>query len=365
MTNRRQLSRRLFLGGGIGLAGLVSNVLALSAGSQDIHASPSKSNMPNMPGMASKASDTVPTMAGMMYMHGDVDSHANGFDPTAMLTDFDYGKVSKLPNGQTLREYTITAINKTITLAPGVTYKAWTYNGRVPGPTLRCHAGDHIRITFINNGDFAHSIHFHGIHPSSDDGGFEAIKPGSKTVYEFNAQPFGLHLYHCHMSPLPMHLFMWLYGMFIIDPIPARPKADIELAMMMNAFPFNPQATGPDKTPPPGLDLTDNQLYAVNTIAFHYYKHPIPLKVGQFVRIYCVNITDFDLINSFHVHGNLFNFYQTGTSLQPDGLTDVITMSQGERYIFEFRFKFPGQYMFHAHQADFSNKGWMGMFNVS
>jgi FtsP/CotA-like multicopper oxidase with cupredoxin domain len=133
-----------------------------------------------------------------------------------------------------------------------------------------------------------------------------------------------------------------------------------------NGFdPINPKATGPDKTLPPGLDLTDNQLYAVNTVAFHYYKHPIPLKVGQFVRVYCVNITDFDLINSFHLHANLFNFYQTGTSLQPDGLTDIITMAQGERYIFEVQFKFPGQYMFHAHRADFSNKGWMGMFNVS
>jgi hypothetical protein len=39
---------------------------------------------------------------------GDVDTTSPGaFDPTKYLTDFDYGKVSTLPNGQTLREWDI------------------------------------------------------------------------------------------------------------------------------------------------------------------------------------------------------------------------------------------------------------------
>ncbi len=362
MTHQQRLSRRMLLGGGIGLAGLVSNALALSAGSRASSVTP---KMLDMPSMTRMPSNTISTMTGMMYMNGDVDPSVNGFDPTAMLTDFDYGTVSKLPSGQTQRTYTITATNKTITLAPGVTYRAWAYNGRVPGPFLRCNEGDHLRILFINQSDFPHSMHFHGIHPSASDGGFQAINPGSQIVYEFDAYPFGLHLYHCHMSPLPMHLFMGLYGMFIIDPVPPRPPVDVELAMMMNAFPFNPKATGADKTPLPGVNLSDNDLYAVNTVAFHFYRHPIQIKVNQTVRCYVVNITDFDLINSWHLHGNLYTYYQTGTRLQSDGFTDMIMMAQGERYIFEFQFKFPGQYMFHAHQADFTNKGWMGMFNVS
>jgi hypothetical protein len=34
---------------------------------------------------------------------GDVDNARNGFDPQAILTDWDTGKVSPLPNGRTLR----------------------------------------------------------------------------------------------------------------------------------------------------------------------------------------------------------------------------------------------------------------------
>jgi fucose 4-O-acetylase-like acetyltransferase len=30
-------------------------------------------------------------------------------------------------------------------------------------------------------------------------------------VYEFDATPFGLHLYHCHSTPLAEHIYDWIY----------------------------------------------------------------------------------------------------------------------------------------------------------
>jgi hypothetical protein len=39
-------------------------------------------------------------------------------------------------------------------------------------------------------------------------------------------------------------------------------------------------------------------------------------------------------------------------------------MGQGERHVLEFNLKFPGQYMFHAHQSEFSELGWLGIFDV-
>ncbi|MFN8427085.1 MAG: twin-arginine translocation signal domain-containing protein [Anaerolineales bacterium] len=65
---------------------------------------------------------------------GEVDHEANGFNPDEILTDFDYGEVSTLPNGQTLREYRIIAHNKDIEVVPGIVYPAWVYNGRIPAP---------------------------------------------------------------------------------------------------------------------------------------------------------------------------------------------------------------------------------------
>jgi signal transduction histidine kinase len=39
-------------------------------------------------------------------------------------------------------------------------------------------------------------------------------------------------------------------------------------------------------------------------------------------------------------------------------------MAQGDRGIIEFQYDYPGKYMFHAHQAEFTDKGWMGLFDV-
>ena len=55
---------------------------------------------------------------------------------------------------------------------------------------------------------------------------------------------------------------------------------------------------------------------------------------------------------------------QVGTRLQPDELTDIVTTNQGERGILEFKYKYPGNFMFHAHKTEFAEKGWMGTFFV-
>jgi manganese oxidase len=337
MAESNSLSRRTFLGG-LGLAGIAGGAVAARAW------------LPGTPAVAHaqehQPGDPMPMTHNMV--EGEVDPAANGFDPSIMLTDFDYGTVSTLPSGQTLRDYQLVATEKLIEIAPGLTFPAWVYNGRVPGPTLRCTQGDRLRITFINGSSHPHSIHFHGIHRPSMDG-LLPVQPGERFVYEFDAEPFGLHLYHCHTVPFRRHIHKGLYGAFIIDPPQARPPAK-ELVMVMNAFDTN-------------FD-SENEIYAVNTVAFHYAKHPIAVELNELVRIYLVNITEFDPINSFHLHAGMFNVFRTGTRLEPHDYTDLITMGQGERHILEFTLKYPGQYMFHAHQSEFSELGWLGIFDV-
>jgi FtsP/CotA-like multicopper oxidase with cupredoxin domain len=181
------------------------------------------------------------------------------------------------------------------------------------------------------------------------DGVFEVIAPGETFTYEFDAEPYGLQLYHCHALPLKRHIHKGLYGTFIIDPKGGRAPAR-ELVMVMNAFDTN-------------FD-NDNEVYAVNTVGFHYQTAPIPLTVAELTRVYLVNMTEFDLINSFHLHGNFFRAYRTGSDLDRFDWTDNIVLAQGERAVLEFTFKHEGRFMFHAHQSEFAELGWMGMFDV-
>jgi FtsP/CotA-like multicopper oxidase with cupredoxin domain len=272
-------------------------------------------------------------------------------------------------NGRTVREYEIFAQDKEIEIAPGLVFPAWTYNGRVPGPTLRATEGDRLRIRFTNGASHPHTIHFHGFHAGRMDGvpgvGRGDIQPGETFVYEFDAGPFGCHLYHCHSSPLKRHLHKGLYGGFIIDPDPKRGDAAVkrsptgardagirEMVMVMNAF---------------DVDFDgENDVYAVNSIAFAYNTVPIRLGTDEIARVYLINITEFDPLNSFHLHGNFFHYYDTGTSLEPTVFTDTIMQCQAQRGILEFNFKGfePGQHMFHAHQSEFVELGWMGFFDV-
>ncbi len=339
----QSLSKREFLKTGVGTAALAT---LATLGVKTAHACNSPTCAKNKYG---GPGDTV--MVPMPSMNSDVDHAANGFNPTDVLTDFDWGKESLLPSGQILREYTVSAVDKTIEVAPGLGFPAFLYNGRLPGPTLRAREGDHIRITFTNGSSHPHTMHFHGIHPGEMDGVFEQVKPGKSFIYEFDAEPFGVHLYHCHTSPLAKHIAKGLYGAFVIDPRQGWAPADKEYVMVLS-----------------GLDIDfddENDFYVANGIPFHYDRYPIPLKVGELVRIFVVNILEFDQINSFHLHANFFHYYPTGTSLTPSEFTDTIVLGQGQRGMMEFRYKFPGLYMFHAHKTEFAELGWTGFFDVT
>ena len=263
-----------------------------------------------------------------------------------------YYRETPRPDGTLLREYDLVAVDREIEIAPGVYFPAWTFNGQVPGPTLRATEGDRVRVNFLNQGTHPHTIHFHGWHPPEMDGSLaeHQVQPGARFVYEFDAEPFGLHLYHCHALPLKRHIHKGLYGAFIVDPRTPRAPAD-EMVMVMNGFDTNFDA--------------DNEVYAVNTVAHHFMHDPIRVEVGKLVRMYVVNVTEFDLINSIHLHGMFFDAYRTGTSLAPTESTDTLMLCQGERAVLETRFRYPGKFMFHAHQSEFAELGWMGMFEAT
>jgi FtsP/CotA-like multicopper oxidase with cupredoxin domain len=268
------------------------------------------------------------------------------FDPYT----FDNGKKSTNENGQTVREYEIVAEDRIMNIG-GVEMPMWTYNGTVPGPTIRATEGDYIKIKFKNEGSMPHTIHLHGIHPSNMDGVKETIPPGGSYVYEFTAELAGLYLYHCHQDHVKEHINQGMYGGFIIDPKePLEPAT--ELVMMMNSYDFD-------------FDGEGNEFYTVNGQPFDYMHNPIEFKVGEKIRIYLINMTEIDPINSFHIHGNMFTYYENGMMNEPARTTDNVVQGQGQRGIIEMTYKYPGEYMFHAHQSEFSDLGWMGFFNVT
>ncbi len=361
--------------------------------------------------------------------------------PVEYLTYFNCGHVSKDDSGRTIRQFTlIVEENQKIPVTyEGHMLDAWTFNGTIPGPTIRVTEGDLVRIRVINSNENSnpHSLHTHSVHYAKNDGvsmgGYPggAISPGRSFTYEFVAQPYGVYPYHCHVDPIADHINRGLYGMMIIDPLEPRPQMT-EMAMLLNGYDLDLDLEGPTKIPPAALfqtledsnmtedmtenetsteanmteDMTENEtsteanttlvsssdlesadteddsgedessgeddggadrvneIYTVNGKAFDYMMNPIVLQSGKPYRIFLVNMLEFDLVNSFHLHGAMFNYYTAGTDETADYNTDIVTLSQGDRGIIEFTYAYPGTYMFHAHQTEFTDLGWMGLFDV-
>jgi manganese oxidase len=346
------VKRRAFLATSLGTAGVIGGLGGTGAVAGRWDTRPTSEAPGGEPAHGAEHGPHEAHGHGGMGTVGDVDHEHNGFHPMELLTDFDAGEVSRDRAGRTVREYEVVTRPKDIEVAPGVRYPAWTYNGRVPGPTIRATEGDRIRVHLLNASDHPHTMHFHGVHPAAMDGvpGAGEVQPGETFVYDFLAEPFGTHLYHCHSFPLREHIARGLYGAFIVDPPGPRPEAH-EMVMVMNGFDTDFDG--------------DNEIYAANTVAFAYADEPIPIRRDDLQRLHVVNMTEFDPLNSIHLHATFFQLYRTGTSLEPDELTDTISMGQAERHMIEFTYREPGRFMFHAHQTEFTELGWMGAFEVA
>lgn len=355
-TSQNRVTRRDFLGLSLGTAAgvLGAGLAGQATQAQENTETPHSEHEENSASGSTTGQETM-SHAGANMLVGTVDHESNGFDPMQMLVDWDYGTVIGTNDaGGSIREYNIAAGDIEIEIAPGIKFPAWAFNARVPGPAIRVMEGDHLKINFGNYGSHPHTMHFHGFHPAEMDGVAGEyrgeIMPGESYVYEFDADPFGCHLYHCHATPLKRHIHKGMYGAFIVDPKEGRPPAR-EFMMIMNAFDTNFDG--------------GNEVYAVNTVGHEFMRRPIPIKVGELVRIYLINVLEFDLINSFHLHAHFFDYYDTGTTLTPTLRTvDTIIQAQGQRGIIEFRPRYPGRYMFHAHVSEFAELGWMGFFNA-
>lgn len=339
--------------------------------------------------------------------------------PVEYLTHFNCGHISKDESGNTVRQFTlIVEENQKIPITyEGHIFEGWTFNGTIPGPTIRVTEGDLVRIRVINSNEntHAHSLYSQPTHyvknnaftMTGQPGG--TISPGRSFTYEFVAGPYGVYPYYCHVEPMADHINRGLYGMMIIDPKEPRPRMT-EMAMLLNGYDLDLDLEGPITLPPvdsidgvesnmplnsssnnntnAGTNMSNmndvsvpsipesgnsksasrekrvNEIYTVNGKAFDYMMNPIVLHTGELYRVYIVNMLEFDSVNSIHVHGAMFDYYSAGTNKTADYLTDIVTLANGDRGIMEFTYDYPGTYMFHAHQTLFTDLGWMGLFDV-
>ena len=245
--------------------------------------------------------------------------------------------------------YTIIAEDTTLEIAPGVRVEAWTFNGTIPGPTLRATEGDRVIIDFINNGKLPHTMHFHGDHNEKNDGVFQEVLPGESYTYDFIAEPAGALMYHCHVMPVSSHIRNGLYGAFIVDPKDGLEPAR-EYVIVKGEY-----------------DLQDQETWTPDYVFFNgysdqYWQNPLPVRTGELVRLYYIDMGAIAAFG-FHIHGTIFDTIQSGLWENDPIKTQTFEVSPGNAAIFETKWKESGRYLFHLHGVP-EEKGTMAYFDV-
>jgi FtsP/CotA-like multicopper oxidase with cupredoxin domain len=149
--------------------------------------------------------------------------------------------VSHPSPGTPTDKFTLTAETKTITLAPGKTENAMTFNGAAPGPLLTVKQGDMVEVTVHNHLKVPITVHWHGIAvPGAEDGvpGLTQapIKPGATYVYRFIAKDPGTYWYHSHDNSVE-EIGEGLYGGIVVLPKnQSTPAPDKDYTLLLHEW---------------------------------------------------------------------------------------------------------------------------------
>ena len=255
-------------------------------------------------------------------------------------------------------------------LADGVDYTFWTFGGDVPGQMIRVREGDLVEFHLKNH---AHSTVPHNIdlHAVTGPGGGAAATltlPGGASVFSFRALNPGLYVYHCAVSPVPMHIANGMYGLILVEPKEGLPKVDRELYVMQSEFYAKPGANGGPHTldMERGADERPNYVVFNGAVGALTGDNALPVKVGESVRLFVGNGGP-NLVSSFHVIGEVFdNVYGEGGTMVSQRNVQTTLVPAGGAAIVEFRAEKPGNLVLVDHSIFRAfNKGALAMLTVT
>ncbi|MEZ5123633.1 MAG: multicopper oxidase domain-containing protein [Solirubrobacterales bacterium] len=261
----------------------------------------------------------------------------------------------------------LTARMATVKVAPGVTMRAWTFDGAVPAPVIRVREGDIVQVT-LRNAESPHGHGGHGMWHSVDfhaarvapNVGFAGVAPGKQRTFSFTADRPGVFMYHCGTAPMLQHVGMGMYGAIIVDPAEGRAPAT-EVTLVQSEL-YGTVRGGRLRSSLNAMRADRPRYVVFNGVAMRYASQPIPVPVGTLVRIYLVDAGP-SLDSDFHVVGTMFD------TVQPDGnaenaLHDVSTqhVPAGGGAVLELTFPEAGVYPFVTHALRDADAGAMGRF---
>ncbi|MFQ5559601.1 MAG: copper-containing nitrite reductase [Nitrospinota bacterium] len=198
------------------------------------------------------------------------------------------------------------------TLADGVEYRYWSFNGTVPGPMIRVMEGDRVEIHVKNleASEYPHNIDIHAVNGPGGGAGIGMVGPGEKKGFIFKTLAPGLYIYHC-ASPvpnIPAHIANGMYGMILVEPKGGMSKVDKEFYVVQGEF-FTKETEKKGEfelSMEKGLAETPDHVVFNGKAGALLGNNVLKAGINETIRIYFGNIGP-NSISSFHIIGEIFD----------------------------------------------------------
>jgi FtsP/CotA-like multicopper oxidase with cupredoxin domain len=255
-----------------------------------------------------------------------------------------YNKLDTSPLKKGLQEFHLFCKLANHEIAPGKTIECLTYNGLVPGPTLKVQEGQLVRIIVHNQLEQNTSLHFHGmVLPESVDGLPNSqgglVKAGQTYAYQFVAKPVGTYWYH----PQIMHSEQkakGMYGAFIVEPEAPLKSVDQDLVLILGETSANKWQASVSAAGAKPAVLNPKMAYMVNGKTAPAIP-AIEVRPNSRVRLRVINAGQHTV--PLHITGHKFELISMNGNLTGEQTSrDTITCGVSDRMDLEFTANNPG-----------------------
>ena len=245
-------------------------------------------------------------------------------------------------SGPREKTFDIDVIETTVELGMGTSFAAWTYNGRIPGPTIETCEGDNVTINVNNRGTTAHGLDTHAL--KIDARKYGPVMPGKTMVIQKVVDTPGVFMYHCASGPVTdIHIKSGIHGAMIVYPRDEQLRPAREIVVVEDAI----YGVRDSKGFIPGTDPAKAQK---NDQTFSMFNgrldnDAVRVNAGDLVRMYFVNVGPG--VTAAHVIGTVLDRVYDGKT--PIYGVQTYAVPAGSGAMFEFYVPEEGVYPFVDH----------------
>ena len=226
------------------------------------------------------------------------------------------------------------------------TFRMLSYNGSIPGSTLRVRQGSEVLVNVTNETDMSSTVHWHGLRLENRYDGVphetqEPIPPGGTYTHRLTFPDAGLFWYQPHMRE-DLAQEMGLYANILVDPVDASywPPVDREVWLTLDDILIEEGAIAPFD--PHHSNFAAMGRFGNVLLVAGETEHTLAVETGDVVRLYLTNTANTRVFKVTVPGVRTKLVGADGGRYEREEWVDDVVVAPSERAIIDARFDEPG-----------------------